>query len=519
MIHAADLSAKIRYFYGTLLLAFLSVFDAQVASLFVSQIQSELSASLKEASNIVNFYLIAELCVMPLFGLLIRSLGQGRVLFYSSVVFILGSILCGIAPDIYSMLVFRVLQGGAGGVLMLFPYYYASNELPENVRPHAFNTYLLVSAMGPLLAPIIGGLLVESVSWRALFLVNLPLCMIVLSYIKPWNIVLIAEGGPIARHKIFAAFVLMAVLILTETTLSKGSELGWFNAEEFSSRLLVVLFLMIGFLAIEIHFKDPLLNYRIFENAQFAMSCLVNVVAGMCVFGYMFLLPFFLFHQHGFSPTEIGVFFIYLAVPQILFITTLKYLHAKWYCFEMVALGLFLYSLAFLLLSDYIDDLSYPYFNISQLLRSFAMPLIFSPLSVLAFALLKKEQSSDAAIWFNVSRTFGGVVGVAVITAIFQNNLNGALLGLNLTGYYNRGLDEISFSLDNLEDLVKISTLTTMPTDMYINLNDYNINEHAAQKVAFFNLFNSMVVFVGTFGLVLGMLSIFFRFRRLKGGD
>ncbi|WP_457934463.1 MFS transporter [Pseudoalteromonas sp. SCSIO 43210] len=500
-----------RHFYSTLLLAFLAMFDVQVTNLFVSIIQEEFSVTVTDASAIVSYYLIAELSVIPLFGLLVSLLGERNLLSYCSYGFIASSTLIAVCNNFEVFLMLRVLQGVFGGILLLFPYYIISHHLPQQNRDQNITKYMVVGSLAPLLSPLIGGLLVEFVSWRTLFIVNLPigiLCLLALDAVdKPETI----QWSQISYKKVVSSLLVMVSLVLFESTLTNGNKVGWFNSQTFIFSLFAALALFMLFSYSQSHRENRLLNYNILKSFSFVFSCSVNALAGCCVLVYLFLLPFYLSTMHGFTPKEIGIFYSFIAIPHVIIIKVFGRF-PRLFSYEVIAFGVLLLSLAVYGLSYYENGMSGQHLFASQLFRAAAIPLIVLSIGSIAFQDISRDDAKEAAVFFNLFRILGGIVGVALVGATYENILNGAIASLVISRRFDlsttrevlpqHGQTIGSINLNNAESLIAINPIT-----QYVDIGQ-------AQKLAFIELFSILNQFLVIMAAVIFIAGVALRHKR-----
>ena len=163
--------------YAVSLLALAEIIDLTIVSVAVPHIMGSLNANLSEVSLTMTSYIVAAAVCIPLTGLVTRKFGTKRVILASAVIFMISSILCGISSSLTEMVIFRLMQGVGGAFLPSIAQSYISRNFTQEEQPKIMTAYSLCVVMGPVLGPILGGILSESLSWRWIFYINVPICI------------------------------------------------------------------------------------------------------------------------------------------------------------------------------------------------------------------------------------------------------------------------------------------------------------------------------------------------------
>lgn len=469
-------------------MAFMAIFDIQVVNVFIPDIQSGLSLDVADSGDVVSYYLIAELSIIPLFKIIINTFGFRGTLFYSSVLFTVFSVFCGLSSTIEQLLIFRVLQGVCGGVLMIFPYYLINEKLDENKKSAYLNSYLIVSCMGPLLSPFIGGVIVNVSNWSMVFIINLPFFLTVLLFSKMWEGVEKPNAKEISKYKVLSSLLIVTSLILMESTLSKGSELGWLSSTYFLTLLFVSLIFFALFTYSQLYQKARLMGYGILKNNEFFFSCIMQFFAGAAILIYMFLIPIMLSYVYKMSPLQVGAVFSLLAIPQVIFIVVMRKIDAAYYTLWLVAIGAGLFAYSIYSASLFFNGFNLTVFFYEQLSRAIAIPLLFIPLTVIAFKSVEAEFSNEASIIFNISRIIGGIAGVSFVSAKLDFFIHRNIAAQELHSYFYQ-------SLETVENTKVFFDKEAFSGFDFLRVNDeqaFFLNELEAYKLALLELMNEV---------------------------
>ena len=290
-----------------MLCVFMVMMNISTASLALPPIMTNLSMSLDEVQWVINAYMIASAVVIPTVGWLGNVLGNRNLLLCGLVLFVSGSVLCGLAWSGSTLIAFRVLQGMGGGPMLPMAMTFVTQSFPPQRRGLAVGLYGLGASFGPVVGPVLGGYLTEYIHWRMIFFINLLPGLI--------GILLVLAILPQTREKVrrrldtpglIALAVFLVSLLLA---LSLGRHYGWDSA--FIQRCLVIAVLsLIALVAIELGRKQPLIELRLLANPAFAAALVVVLVIFMSFYSNIFLQAFMLQRLFDYTPAQAGRFIL-----------------------------------------------------------------------------------------------------------------------------------------------------------------------------------------------------------------
>src|SRR6187401_2050270 len=269
---------------------FMEVLDTTVVNVSLPHIAGSLSATIDEATWALTSYLVANAIILPMTGWLASTFGRKRLIMAAVIGFTSSSFLCGLAPNLASLIVFRIIQGATGGVMQPLSQAVLLEAFPPQDRGKAMGFWGLGIVVAPILGPVLGGWLTDNYSWRWVFYINIPVGVMSVmltrmfvfdpSYLKRvrtnidyWGLVLLAVG--------FGAL---------QIVLDKGQEEDWF-----SSRLIIMLAAasvagLIIFCWRELQSRDPILDLHVFRHRTFSIGVGLMTMMGLVLFGSLILL-------------------------------------------------------------------------------------------------------------------------------------------------------------------------------------------------------------------------------------
>lgn len=403
--------------FGVMLGALTVALNIGVLNVAIPTMMSSLGADLDRIQWVQTGYQIAQAVLMPAVGWLGSRLGTKRLFILSTLIFISGSALSGLAWDVHSLILFRVLQGIGGGPITPLAMSILYSAFPPDKRGLAMGLYNFSFSFGPAIAPTLGGHLIEVLSWRAIFYINVPVGL--LSAALVYGTMSATQDRQARPFDAAGVLTMASFLVSLLLAISSGRRYGW------HSQMIIVLFgvaavSLIAFVITELRTRTPFVDLRLYANMPFVMGCLMAFCNTMSFRGNNFLWPIMLQRLYHLTPFQTGLFFLPPALvmgstsiiagrlsdimrPKLLLITGLLALIviSLQFCFIdvwtpiRVLLGLFI-------------------------LRRAAQAFCNSPLTSSTLRNIPEEQVRMASGLFNLHRTLAGSVGVA-LTATLMN--------------------------------------------------------------------------------------------------
>lgn len=397
---------------------FMEVLDTTVVNVSLPHIAGSLSASTDEATWVLTSYLVANAIVLPLTGWLANQFGRRRILLISVAGFTFFSFLCGIAPNLPALIIFRVFQGATGGGLQPLSQAILLEAFPPEQRGKAMAFWALGIVVAPMLGPVLGGWITDSYSWRWLFYINMPIgaAAVVMASLFIFDPPYIRRGtGGVDYWGIgFLALGIGALQIM----LDKGQEEDWFA----SHFIMVLAILAIGglliFLVRELMTSNPVVHLNVFKVRTYTTGVFLMTVMGFVLYGSTVLIPLWLQTLMGYSALEAGMAMLPRGMGSFLFMPIVGILMNKIEPRKLLATGLVvcsfsLYQLSRLNLNAGYWDIFWP-----QLLQGTSLGLLFVPLTTVTNDPIPRHEMGNATSLFNLMRNIGASIGIASVTTI-----------------------------------------------------------------------------------------------------
>jgi DHA2 family multidrug resistance protein len=284
--------------------AFMEVLDTAIANVALPHIAGNLGASNDQSTWVLTSYLVANAIVLPITGWLVSVFGRKRFFMTCMCVFTVSSLLCGIAPNLVFLLLFRVLQGAGGGGLQPMAQAILADTFPPSKRGLAFSIYGITAVCAPAIGPTLGGWLTDNTSWRWIFLINLPVGLLTLALV--WR--LIEDPPHMVRRKRsetkldYVGFSLLALGVgALQIMLDKGQEDDWFGSDFIMTLAITAGVCLTALIIYEWFHADPIVDVRLFRNANFATANMMMFMVGAISFATTVLMPQFLQTLMGYT--------------------------------------------------------------------------------------------------------------------------------------------------------------------------------------------------------------------------
>ncbi len=409
---------------------FMAILDIQIVASSLEQIQSGLSATRDEITWVQTAYLIAEVVVIPLSGWLARALSTRWLFALSCAGFTLMSLLCALAWNLDSMIFFRGLQGFFGGAMIPTVFSVIYSLFPPRLQPAMVVVVGLVVTVAPTAGPVLGGYLTDSISWKALFLVNLLPGVLVTVLV--WLFVRVDEPEWQLLDAIdFRGIVFLVVFLGSlQYVLEEGVRNQWFESGRIAGLFLVAVISGILLLYRELTFSAPVVDLRAFRDWNFSVGCLFSFILGIGLYTIIYLMPVYLANVKGLNSLQIGQYIMVAGLFQFVSAFVAGPLAKVMDSRLMLAAGLFMFGLGCWMNGNLTQQDGYWEFFWPQALRGFALMFCFLPINSLALGTLPAAEVKNASGLYNLMRNLGGAIGLAVANTlmIYWNKLHYARL-------------------------------------------------------------------------------------------
>ena len=416
---------------------FMEVLDTTVVNVSLPHIAGSLSASIDEATWALTSYLVANAIILPMTGWLASRFGRKNLLMLSVVGFTSSSFLCGIAPTLGTLILFRILQGATGGCLQPLSQAVLLEAFPPKDRGKAMGFWGLGIVVAPILGPVLGGWLTDNYSWRWVFYINLPVGIASIVMTK-----LFIFDPPYLRQQKrgidYWGIGMLAVGIgALQILLDKGQEEDWFSSHWMTALAIISVICLVALVIHELTTDDPVVDLRVFKLRSYAVGVFLMTTLGFVLYGSMVLLPIMLQTVLAYPPLQAGIAMAPRGVGSFFMMPLTGLMIGRFDARKLLTAGLLIGGLTLIWLSWL--NLQAGYWDIfwPQLIQGVGMSLVFVPLTTVSMDPVPRERMGNATSLFNLMRNIGGSVGIATTGTMLarQQQSTTALLGRNVTVY------------------------------------------------------------------------------------
>lgn len=410
-----------------LLVMFLAALDQTIVSTALPTIVSDLGG-LRWLSWVVTAYLLASTVVVPLYGKFGDLYGRKRVLQVAIVLFLVGSVLCGAAQNMTELVLLRALQGLGGGGLMVVAMAAIGDVIPPAERGRYQGLFGGVFGLATVVGPLIGGFLVEQLSWRWIFYINLPLGLLALLVIGS------VFRPPVARVKhdidyIGAFFLTVALASLVLITSLGGTQFAWASLDILCLSLFALIGL-VGFVLEQRRAAEPIMPLHLFRHRTFVLAGLIGFIVGVSLFGSVTFLPMYMQVVKDATPTSAGLQMLPLMGSLLVVSAITGRLISRWGRYRIFPiLGTLLQVIALGLLSRLDLDTPTALMNLYMGLLGAGLGMVMQVLILAVQNSVELRHMGVATSGATLFRSIGGAIGVSVFGALFSHTLLDRLTG------------------------------------------------------------------------------------------
>ena len=406
--------------FTVMLPTLIEIIDTSVVNVSLDHIRGSLSAGYDEATWTITAYLVSNAIVIPMAGWLARLIGRKNYQIASIALFTFSSFMCGSSWSLASLVFFRILQGIGGGGLVPISQSILLESFPREKHGQAMAIFGLGAMLGPIVGPLLGGWITDSLSWRWIFYINIPIGIIAIIM----NIIVIQDPPYMQRQKMkidyWGLLFLSVGLGALQFVLDKGENEDWFGSN------LIVTFAIIAvvslvFLVVNEYFSEhPVVNLRLFKDRTFTSGSTVMFFVFLNLFGSIVLLPIFLQMMMGYTSFYAGLVLGPGGLATMFAMPVVGKFINKVGPKRFLVAGISICALSTYMMSRFNLTTDFWTFVWPRVALGFGMGMTFIPLTTLTLSHIPKERMTEATSIYNLLRNLGGSVGIAFTTTMLS---------------------------------------------------------------------------------------------------
>ncbi len=410
-------ASRLTITMAVMLAVVMQVLDLTIVNVALTYMRGSLQANSDQITWVLTSYMVANVIILPLTGLLVERYGQRNIMLWSVVGFVISSALCGQSHSLVEVVLWRFLQGIFGASLAPVGQTIMLGAYPSNKRGQAMAILGMGIMLGPILGPTLGGYLTDTLSWRWVFYVNIPFGILAFLLMQT-----VPDGGKSdnPRPVDWIGFLSMALgLGSLQGVLSLGDQDDWFSSHTIIILTLCTILGMLFFVWRSLSVKHPVVNLRLLKDRNLSIGSMGIGIFGLALFGTMVILPIMLeslMHYEAFTaglvmaPQGVGAMMAMMLAGRLLG----RGGHPR----NIVLVGIVFGAFGTYLTTLYNLDINMAWVIWPSFIRGIGFGLVTIPLFTLAFMTLKKSQQAEGSGIFNLMRTLGGSIGIAIVSTV-----------------------------------------------------------------------------------------------------
>ncbi len=397
--------------------AFMETLDTTIANVALRYIAGGLGVSEDEASWVVTTYLVANAIIVTATSYLAQRFGRKAFFLACLGLFTVSSVFCGMAWNLQALLVFRLLQGFAGGGMVPVAQSILADSFPPAKRGQAFALFGVAVVVAPVVGPTLGGWLSDNVSWQWCFLVNGPVGILSMALVYT----LVKETEPKrwgVRFDLIGFLLVATFLGALEVVLDRGQEDDWFGSQFIVNCTVIFSLAFLLLIPWEITRRNPAVDPRLLAARQFGSCFLVMMATGAILLATTQFLPQLVQEDYGYTATWSGLVLSPGGLVTMVMMFVVGQLSTRIQPKYLIAAGAIIVAFSMFVMTNLTPDLDFWFFARSRMLLGIGLPLIFVPIMAASYDGVPQGKTDQASALLNAARNTGGSIGVSLASNV-----------------------------------------------------------------------------------------------------
>jgi MFS transporter, DHA2 family, multidrug resistance protein len=405
---------------GAVILApFMEILDTSIANVALPHIAGNLSASTDESTWVLTSYLVANAIVLPLSGWLSSLVGRKRLYIWCVILFTISSFLCGLAPSITWLVLFRIMQGAAGGALQPLAQSILIESFPTNKRGMAMAMFGMCVVVAPIIGPTLGGWITDNYTWRWIFFINIPVgitaLFLAMLLIEDPPYFVRKRLGPEFRIDYIGLGLIALGLGALQIVLDKGEREDWFDSHFIIMFSVICAVCLVSAVFWELRQKDPIIKLKMLKDRNFAVGVFLMYALGFSLYGSTMLLPLFLQNLMGYNALTSGLVLSPGGIVTMLTMPLVGLLMMKIQARWLIIFGLIVSAAGLFITAKFNLQISYSDAVWARCILSAGLGFLFVPINTAAYYYIAKKETDYASGLINLARNLGGSAGISFV--------------------------------------------------------------------------------------------------------
>lgn len=394
------------------------ILDMTIVNVTLPDMMGALGATSEQITWVLTSYIVIEAIMIPVTGFFVRMFGRKRLMIISVLGFLMTSALCGQADSLTEMIVFRLLQGMFGAPVVPMSQSIMVDTFPKEERGKAMALWGVGIMIAPVLGPTLGGFITEHLNWRWVFYMNLPVGIV--NLIMVWVLLQFEPAQKVKADWIGAAFMATGIGAL-QLMLDRGNQENWFDSLLIQSLAFISVVALVVFISRSWNRPNSIVNLSLLKDRNLATSCFMMFMFGMGLFGTIALQPLMLEDLFNYNPQTAGLVMAPRGLASAIGMFAISRFINKVDLRLIILAGFSFGALGTYMFTQLSLDAAEIDFILPSMVQGIGMGMIFVPLSTLAYETLPIVETAQAAGIYNLSRTIGSSVGIAIVMTLLSH--------------------------------------------------------------------------------------------------
>jgi len=446
---------------------FMNVLDVSIANVAIPTIAGDLGISPDQGTWVITSFSVTTAICLPLTGWLSRRFGEVKLFVWSTALFTLFSLLCGLSSNITMLIIFRVMQGAVAGPMIPLSQSLLLSNYPDEKKGFATALWAMTAVVAPICGPIVGGWLTDNYAWPWIFYINVPVgifCVIVTA------IMLQGRDTPTVKSRIdIVGIVLLTIGVGSlQVILDQGHDLDWFNSTLIVTLSVISFVSLIFLVAWELTDDAPIIDLTLFKGRNFAIGVIALSLGFLIYFGNVIIFPLWLQTQMGYTPTWAGLAAAPVGLFPFLFSPVIGLIINRVDLRFLISFGFLAFAVSSFWSASFNTDVSYGQLVMPRLLQGVGIACFFTPLITIIISGLPGHRIASALGLSNFFRILGGSFGTSISVTLWDNReaVHHSQLVEQINDYSPQAVDTLQkLHAQGLSDLQSYQYLTRLVTN------------------------------------------------------
>ncbi|MDR3500996.1 MAG: DHA2 family efflux MFS transporter permease subunit [Legionella sp.] len=429
---------------------FMNVLDVSIANVAIPTIAGDLGVSPDNGTWVITSFAVSQAIMLPLTGWLARRFGEVRLFLFSTALFTIASVLCGLSFNLPMLIFFRVVQGAVSGPMIPLSQSILLANYPPEKRGLATGIWAMTAVVGPILGPILGGYITDNYTWPWIFYINVPVGIFSVIFTM---ITLSGRETPIVKRPIDYVGLILLILGIgcLQVLLDKGHDLDWFHSNIIIA-LGIISLIALSFLVVWLLTQcDPIIDLYLFKNRNFTIGVICLTLGFLVYFSNVVIFPLWLQTQMGYTPTWAGLAVAPVGIIPFILTPIVGNYMGRFDLRLVTSIGFVVFALTSYWQSLFYTDIGFIQLIEPRFVQGFGLAFFFTPLVAMILADLPPEKMASALGLGNFFRILGGSFGTSISVTLWNDRE--ALHQSHLVEYVNAFSPFTQQALDQLHAL------------------------------------------------------------------